>query len=50
LLPGCLAGEEENALHFVVVQEVVEGPDTALLPERVTTQVWVVAESRVHGG
>ena len=24
LLPGCLACEEEKALHFVVVQEVVE--------------------------
>lgn len=37
------AGEEYDAFELLVVEEVVEGPEAALLSKRVRVQVWVVA-------
>ena len=39
----CAAGEEDNPLHLLVVEEVVEAPQRAVLPE------WVRGEVRVVG-
>ena len=36
------AGEEDHPLHLPVVEEVVEVPDGAVLPEWIRGQVWVV--------
>lgn len=33
--PDRAAGEENNALEFLVVKEVIEGPEVSLLTERV---------------
>lgn len=36
------AREEDNPLHLLVVEEVVEGPETALLAVRIGRQVGIV--------
>ena len=40
--PGGPAGKEDDSLELLVVEEVVEGPDTSLLSIRVRAQVRVV--------
>lgn len=44
--PGGTAGEEDHFLLFVVVKEIVEGPETARFTVRVRVQIWVVAGSK----
>ena len=41
--PGGTAGEEDHFFLFVVVKEIVEGPETARFTVRVRVQIWVVA-------
>lgn len=42
--PDGAAGEEDDPLEPLVVEEVVEGPEAPVLAERVRRQVGVVAE------
>lgn len=37
------AGEEDDALQFLVVEEIVERPQTARLSEWIRVQIWIVA-------
>ena len=43
LSPGSRTGEENNPPHLLVVEEVVERPDTPLFAKRIRRQIWVVA-------
>lgn len=43
VLPHCVAAEEEDPLEFLVVEEVVEGPEGAFLCIGVRLQIRVVA-------
>lgn len=52
--PNGAAGEEYDALQLLIVEEVVEGPQAALLSKRVTVQIRVVAghkqrRKKMHG-
>jgi hypothetical protein len=46
-LPGCTASEENNSLQLPIVEEVIEGPNAAILTIWIRCQVWVVAENAV---
>lgn len=39
----CATVEEDNALQFLVVEEIVEAPQWSWLAERIRIQVWIVA-------
>lgn len=45
--PDRAAGEKDDPLQLLVVEEVVEGPEAAFLSEGVRIQVWVVAVEKV---
>lgn len=43
--PDRTTGEEHNPLQFLVIKEVVEGPEASLFTKRIRVQIWVVAEN-----
>ena len=40
----CAAGEEDNPLHLLDVEEVVEAPQGSVLPVCIGGELWVVGE------
>lgn len=45
--PDWATCEEYNAFKFLVVEEVVEGPQAAFLTKGVRVEVWVVATNKI---
>jgi hypothetical protein len=45
-VPHSSTGKENNSLHFLVVKEIVKGPQTSLFTIRIRVQVWVVTEMK----